>query len=283
MTKSKNKKSVWAIGDVQGCYDPLKKLLDSKEIKHDENSEIWFAGDIINRGPKSLKTIRHIMSMGDRAKTVLGNHDLHLLACYAGFRRENKTDTINEILSAPDVKDIINWLRSRPLAHYDQGHLLVHAGVLPKWDLEKTLSLAKEVEEALQSKNWKKYLEKMYGNEPNRWTESLKGSRRRRVIINSFTRMRMCFPDGSMEFGSKEAPSNSKQFNLVPWFEVADRKCKDTTIIFGHWSTLGLMVKKHLIALDTGCVWGGKLSAIRLSDRLLVQVDGDNRKPKRKI
>lgn len=269
---SKTIPTIWAIGDIQGCCHALEELLEHPDIKEDPNAQFWFAGDLINRGPQSLRTLRTIMALGDRAVCVLGNHDLHLLAVYAGIRRENKSDTIDEILQAPDAEEIIQWLRHRPLAHYAHKHLMVHAGVIAKWDLKKTLKLADEISETLRSKHWKKRLQKMYGNEPNRWRDSLTGSKRRRVIINAFTRMRMCFPDGSMEFGSKDSPSLNKHDNLLPWFELPNRKTEKTTIIFGHWSTLGLMIRKHLIALDTGCVWGGKLSAIRLSDRKLVQI-----------
>ncbi len=275
-----NKKTptIWAIGDVQGCCDALQELLNHPEIKEDEYAQFWFAGDLINRGPHSLKTLRTIMQLGERAVCVLGNHDLHLLAVYAGIRRENKSDTIDEILQAPDVEEIIHWLRHRPLAHFDQNHLMVHAGVMAKWDEKKTLKLAAEVSDALQSKHWQKYLQKMYGNEPNRWRDSLTGSKRRRVIINALTRMRMCFEDVSMEFGSKDSPFDNKSSDIMPWFELPNRKTEKTTIIFGHWSTLGLMIRKNLIALDTGCVWGGKLSAIRLSDRKLVQVECEGKR-----
>ncbi|ETD72162.1 diadenosine tetraphosphatase [Pelistega indica] len=277
MQNSTKNPTIWAIGDIQGCCDALDELLMTPELQEDPNAQLWFAGDLINRGPNSLKTLRTIMALGSRAKCVLGNHDLHLLAVYAGIRRENKSDTIDEILLAPDAEEIINWLRQQPLAYYDADHLMVHAGVIAKWDVKKTLKLAEEVSSALRSKNWQKYLAKMYGNEPNRWKESLTGSKRRRVIINALTRMRMCFPDGSMEFGSKEAPSLNKSSNLMPWFEVPNRKTEKTTIIFGHWSTLGLLIRKHLLSLDTGCVWGGKLSAIRLHDRKLVQIDCKSR------
>ncbi|NEN75322.1 symmetrical bis(5'-nucleosyl)-tetraphosphatase [Pelistega sp. NLN82] len=271
--QNKTNPTIWAIGDVQGCCNALDDLLQHPEIAEDPNAHFWFAGDLINRGPSSLRTLRTIMSLGDRAVCVLGNHDLHLLAVYAGIRHQNKSDTIDEILYAPDAEEIIHWLRHRPLAHYQYDHLMVHAGVMANWDVKKTIKLADEIAEVLQSKQWKKYLQKMYGNEPNRWRDSLTGSKRRRVIINALTRMRMCYPDGSMEFGSKDSPSNHKSANLLPWFDVPNRKTEKTTIIFGHWSTLGLMVRKHLLALDTGCVWGGKLSAIRLNDRKLVQVD----------
>ncbi len=268
-----NSKNIWVIGDVQGCCVSLESLLDLPDIKNDPDCELWFAGDLINRGPNSLRALRLIMSLGDRAKCILGNHDLHLLAVHAGIRRENRSDTIDDILCAADVESIIDWLRHRPLAYYEDGYLMVHAGILPEWSTKKTLKLAEEIGSALRDKNWKKYLQKMYGNEPNKWNDDLSGAKRRRVIINALTRMRMCTPDGAMDFGSKEAPSYSKNVNLLPWFDMPDRKTEEVTVIFGHWSTLGLMVKKNLLALDTGCVWGGKLTAIRLQDRKVLQVD----------
>ena len=268
-----NSKNIWVIGDVQGCCVSLESLLDLPDIKNDPDCELWFAGDLINRGPNSLRALRLIMSLGDRAKCILGNHDLHLLAVHAGIRRENRSDTIDDILCAADVESIIDWLRHRPLAYYEDGYLMVHAGILPEWSTKKTLKLAEEIGSALRDKNWKKYLQKMYGNEPNKWNDDLSGAKRRRVIINALTRMRMCTPDGAMDFGSKEAPSYSKNVNLLPWFDMPGRKTEEVTVIFGHWSTLGLMVKNNLLALDTGCVWGGKLTAIRLQDRKDLQVD----------
>nr|WP_174407402.1 symmetrical bis(5'-nucleosyl)-tetraphosphatase [Basilea psittacipulmonis] len=262
---------IWAIGDVQGCGDTLVKLL-SQPLISDENTQYWFAGDLINRGPKSLQTLRYIMSLGDKAVCVLGNHDLHLLAVYAGIRTMNKSDTLQEILDAPDVEDIIDWLRSKPLAYYSCGHLMVHAGVMSRWDLETTLRLSNEVSQALQSKKWQKYLKKMYGNEPNQWKESLTGSKRLRVIVNGFTRMRMCNRKGGMEFTYKDSPEKVKDA-LMPWFDVPGRLTENERIVFGHWSTLGLKITKHLLALDTGCVWGGQLSAVRLKDNRLIQVD----------
>lgn len=274
--------TIWAIGDVQGCCSALEELLEQPEIKKDPNCTFWFAGDLINRGPNSLKTLRTIMALGDRAVSILGNHDLHLLAVYAGIQRENKSDTIDDILYAPDADELINWLRHRPLVHFEHNHLMVHAGILAKWDTQKALQLSDEITKVLRSKNWKKHLQKMYGNEPNMWKESLHGAKRRRVIINAFTRMRLCHADGSMDFGSKEAPHSGKNNNLIPWFDVPNRKTEDVTIIFGHWSTLGLIAKRNLIALDTGCVWGGKLSAMRLHDRYLIQIDCANKSKARK-
>ncbi|MDO5679801.1 MAG: symmetrical bis(5'-nucleosyl)-tetraphosphatase [Pelistega sp.] len=271
--QNNNSKNIWVIGDVQGCCVSLEALLNLPDIKNDPDCELWFAGDLINRGPNSLRALRLIMSLGDRAKCILGNHDLHLLAVYAGIRRENRSDTIDDILCSADVDTIIDWLRHRPLAYYEDGYLMVHAGILPEWSTKKTLKLAEEIGSSLRDKNWKKYLQKMYGNEPNKWNDDLSGAKRRRVIINALTRMRMCTPDGAMDFGSKEAPTYSKNVNLLPWFDMPGRKTEEVTVIFGHWSTLGLMVKKNLLALDTGCVWGGKLTAIRLQDRKVLQVD----------
>lgn len=267
-------KNIWAVGDLQGCCKALDALLEQPEIKDDPDCELWFAGDLTNRGPESLRTLRRLIELGDRAVCILGNHDLHLLAVYAGIRRQNKSDTIDDILNAKDARDLINWLRHRPLAHYDHEHLMVHAGVMAKWDLATTLRLANEAAESLRSRDWKKNLQNMYGNEPSQWKESLEGSKRLRVIINALTRIRLCTGKGHMDFASKEAPGSDK--GLIPWFEVPGRKTIDDTIIFGHWSTLGLLLREHLIALDTGYVWGGKLSAIRLNDRKLIQIAAVN-------
>lgn len=263
---------IWAVGDVQGCFASLQALLKHPDIQADPQAQFWFAGDLVNRGPQSLEVLRFIRSMGDRAVCVLGNHDLHLLAVYAGIRPMNKSDTLQAILDAPDVDELMTWLRHRPLAHYAHGHLMVHAGVMSKWDLEKALRLSAEVSTLLQSDKWHKHLKKMYGNEPNQWKDTLTGYKRLRVIVNGFTRMRMCNLKGAMEFDYKDAPQNVKN-GLVPWFEVPDRLTMHEKIIFGHWSTLGFMQTSHLISLDTGCVWGGQLTALRLGDHKRVQVD----------
>lgn len=263
--------SIWMIGDVQGCCTPLQQLLSHPDIASDPEARFWFAGDLVNRGPDSLGTLRRIMALEDRAVSILGNHDLHLLAAAAGVRKPSKSDTLNDILNAPDAADIIDWLRYRPLAHFAHNHLMVHAGVMAKWDVAKTLSLAAEVEAALRAPNWQKSLQKMYGNEPVIWKEDHKGSKRLRIIINALTRMRLCTPGGQMEFATKVAPG-AWPAGLVPWFEVPNRATRDVTIVFGHWSTLGLLVRPNLICLDTGCVWGGALSAMRLQDRRLVQI-----------
>jgi len=263
--------SIWMIGDVQGCCGSLDTLLALPDIHEDPSAHFWFAGDLVNRGPQSLATLRKVMALGDRATVVLGNHDLHLLAMAAGTRRASKKDTLQEVLDAPDAQEIIDWLRSRPLAHYEYGHLLVHAGVLPQWDAEQTLTLASEVEAALQSSNWRAHLEKMYGDTPDQWDDRLKGADRLRVIINALTRLRMCDRQGKMALNIKTEPSAQDQ-TLLPWFSLPKRATRDETVVFGHWSTLGLKLDHNVICLDSGCIWGGHLTAVRLQDHAVLQV-----------
>lgn len=267
---SKTTPSAWAIGDVQGCNRALQMLLAHPDIRADSDAQFWFCGDLINRGQDSLGALNTIMALEERAVCVLGNHDLHTLGVAAGIRKPGKSDTVSDILNAPNAHDYLNWLRHRPLAHYDQAHLMVHAGVLPKWTVNKTLALAGEVEDALRSDNWRDRLKKMYGNTPRKWHDGLKGRKRLRAIINALTRMRMCTRDGHMVFNHKGAPTVTADY--MPWFDVPDRAAQDDIIVFGHWSVLGLMIRPNLICLDTGCVWGRQLSALRLSDRKLVQV-----------
>lgn len=262
---------IWMIGDVQGCGTPLDALLRHPEIDQ-PGSRFWFAGDLVNRGPQSLASLRRIKALGDRAISILGNHDLHLLAVSAGIRAPSKNDTIQEILDAPDAQELIDWLRNRPLAHFEAGHLMIHAGVLHKWTAQKTLALAAEVETVLRGKNWQKGLQKMYGNEPVQWRDDLSGSKRIRIIINALTRMRMCTIKGEIDLNSKASPRGQRNGTLVPWFDVPGRATRDVTVVFGHWSTLGLMVRPDAICLDTGCVWGGQLTAMRLQDRRIIQI-----------
>ena len=261
---------VWMIGDLQGCNDALERLLEHPDIAADSDARFWFAGDLINRGPASLRTLRTVMSLGERATCVLGNHDIHLLAVAAGIRKPGRSDTFREILAAPDVTGILDWVRHRPLMHREHGHILVHAGILAPWSAEKAQSLAREVETALRGPRWASALEKIYGNEPAFWNDDLDNGKRLRVIVNAMTRMRMCFRDGSMDFGHKEAPDLKS--DLVAWFDVPGRAIEDETIVFGHWSTLGLMIRPDAICLDTGCVWGRQLTALRLHDHKLVQI-----------
>lgn len=261
---------VWAIGDVQGCHQCLQMLLAHPDIDQGPHVQFWFCGDLVNRGPDSRGTLDTVMGLGRRAVAVLGNHDLHLLGVAAGVRTLGKTDTISSILEGPDAHHYIDWLRHRPMAHYDHQHLMVHAGVLPAWSVSKTLELAAEVEAALRSNDWQYYLRKMYGNKPHRWDDALSGRKRLRIIINALTRMRMCTTNGDLDFQHKGKPGDNDQYR--PWFEVPGRAAENDTIVFGHWSALGLLQRPHLIGLDTGCVWGRELSAMRLHDRKLVQV-----------
>lgn len=261
---------VWAIGDIQGCCHSLEKLLAQPDLQADPHAEIWFAGDLINRGPDSLGSLRLIKSLGDRARCVLGNHDVHFLAVLAKARKQGKHDTFSELLNAPDLPELVEWLRHQPLALYDHGHLMVHAGVQPEWSAEQTCLYAKEVEAVLQSSDWQTQIGSLFGNEPDTWHDSLTDTKRLRAIINTLTRMRMCRPDGSMDFKYKDAPDPDS--GMLPWFELPNRACTHTPIIFGHWSTLGFFQQATLVSLDSGCVWGRQLSALRLHDRKLVQV-----------
>ena len=269
---------IYAVGDVQGCGPSLKALLKKLPTK----SNLIFLGDLVNRGPDSLGALRKLKSLQEsgRAECILGNHDLHLLAIDAGLRKAKGLDTIDAILKAPDRKELIDWIRNRPMALSNGKVLTVHAGVLPQWDLQQTLECAQEIEKALRSKSYKEFLANMYGNTPNKWSNSLKGYERLRLITNTLTRMRFCTPNGQMEFESKEGLENGPK-GYIPWFKVPKRKTVDTLIYFGHWSTLGLLRHNNVIGLDTGCVWGGKLTALEISNTNqdsksleMIQVDG---------
>ncbi|WP_321854854.1 symmetrical bis(5'-nucleosyl)-tetraphosphatase [Paraburkholderia tropica] len=263
-----------AFGDLQGCHTQFRELLF--KAAPPGNAPLWFAGDLVNRGADSLATLRDIMSMGDRAVPVLGNHDLHLLAVSAGIRSSKKGDTIDQILNAPDAEDMLHWVRHQPLAHFEHGMLMVHAGVLPQWNVDLTLELADELHRALRAPNWKETLAGLYGNQPNRWTPRLKGIERLRVTCSALTRIRFCNERGEMDFTSSGAPGSAPA-GQIPWFEVPDRKTRDITVVFGHWASLGLTLRDNLIGLDSGCVWGERLSAVRLTpspaDRVLTQVN----------
>ena len=262
--------AIFAIGDVQGCYDELRELID--KIAFDpKRDRLWFVGDLVNRGPNSLAVLRYVRGLGDRAISVLGNHDLHLIAVARGFARLRDDDTLSEVLKAPDRDELIDWLRCLPMMHVEGDKALVHAGLPPQWSVNKASTLAGEVEAALRGPGHHKFLENLYGSKPSRWKDSLKGWDRLRVIVNAMTRMRFCSMDGELDFKSKGESTNGPP-GFIPWFEVAGRKSAGTTLIFGHWSALGLRVMPDVLALDSGCVWGGKLSAIRLDDRQLTQV-----------
>lgn len=259
-----------AIGDVQGCLEELRALLQRCDFS-DERDELWFVGDLVNRGPDSLGVLRFVRSLGESAKVVLGNHDLHLLAVALGDGRRalKRGDTLAPILAAPDRDALLEWLLTRPLAvgdirHHGVTDLMVHAGLLPAWRATEVLQLAAEVERALQA-DPRAVLDSMYGDEPDRWSPTLTGAARRRVIINALTRVRYCRADGRMDLALKGAPG-SQPADRLPWFELPDRRSADTRVIIGHWSTLGLVRRERLLALDTGCVWGGALTAISLDD-----------------
>jgi len=267
--------TTYAIGDLQGCAERLDALLEKIEAQ-DPHAQLIFVGDLVNRGPDSLGTLRKIRALGSRARVVLGNHDLHLLAIANGIRQPNRSDTINAILAAPDRDVLLDWLRKQPLALQEEGYLLVHAGVLPQWQSAQVLALAREVEAQLQSDDWVSFLRDMYGNEPRRWDDKLQGIARLRCIVNGLTRLRYCTEDGTMEFNTKESPGtplSAYPAGYLPWYQVPSRQTQDVTVVFGHWSTMGLTLEPSVIGLDTGCVWGGKLTAVRLSDRALFQVD----------
>lgn len=262
--------ATYAIGDIQGCHAALLRLLD--DIAYDpDRDRLWFVGDLVNRGPDSLATLRFVRGLGDRAVTVLGNHDLHLLTVAAGFVRAHRGDTLDEILAAPDRDELLSWLRHRPLVHVEDGYLMVHAGLLPEWTPDEAIALAGEVERTLRSDGYLEFLARMYGNRPGRWDPTLRGYDRLRVIVNAMTRMRVLKPDGDMDFAFKSALDRMPP-GLVPWYAVPGRASRDVPVIFGHWSALGLKVEGNLLALDTGCLWGGCLSAVRLPDRKLFQV-----------
>ena len=258
---------LFAVGDVQGCAGALERLLGELGGA----PRIWFAGDLVNRGPDSLAALQRARTLPG-AVTVLGNHDLHLLAAAAGRRAPGKGDTLGPILQSPQRDEIIDWLRSRPLAHTGHGHLLVHAAVDPAWDLETTLALSAEVEAVLQGPHWGDFMGVMYGDGPPRWQDDLSGDERLRAIVNVMTRLRFMHPDGRYAMKPKGGPDDAPA-GLVPWFDMPDRRiAAQACVVFGHWSALGLMVREDAIALDTGCVWGGSLSAVRLADRRVFQV-----------
>ncbi len=244
---------IYAVGDIQGCAPSLKMLVKKLPAK----SKIIFLGDLVNRGPDSLGTLRYLKKLQEsqRIECILGNHDLHLLAVDAGLRKTKGLDTVQPILQAPDRAELIHWLRHRPMALSNGKVLTVHAGVLPQWDLQQTIECAQEVEKALRKKTYKDFLANMYGNTPNKWSNSLRGYERLRVITNALTRIRFCTPSGTMEFESKEGFENGPK-GYIPWFKAPKRKTVDTLMYFGHWSTLGLLRNKNVIGLDTGCVWG---------------------------
>ncbi len=273
--------SLYLIGDVQGCNAALQHLLDTVAFSPSRDT-LFLLGDLVNRGPDSAAVLRQLMGYGTSAQCVLGNHDLHLLATSVGARKPGRKDTLASILQASDRKPMLDWLRQQPLAHLidhdSTTYLLVHAGVLPAWTASKTIALSSEVTSVLRSPDWPDFLLQMYGNLPNSWTENLQGMDRLRVIVNALTRLRFCTASGVMEFsvtdGAAAAPAG-----YLPWFDVPGRQSAEVRVAFGHWSTLGWLERDDVISLDSGCVWGGSLSTLKLGDRQqnfvreLIQID----------
>ncbi|ALG68861.1 symmetrical bis(5'-nucleosyl)-tetraphosphatase [Beggiatoa leptomitoformis] len=268
--------STYAIGDIQGCYKQLQALLTLIKFNPDQD-KLWFTGDLVNRGPQSLEVLRFVKGLGDKAVTVLGNHDTHLLFIANGHPEcLQAQDTLETVLQAPDCHELLDWLRCRPLLHHDDklGFTLIHAGLPPQWDFVQTRACAQEVEEALRSPRYDEYLQHIHGNKPKQWSKSLKGYDRLRFILNCFTRLRYCSSDGTLNMKKKNAPStNDPNDPDQPWFLLPNRASQDMRIIFGHWATLGLHLSDNIFALDTGCLWGGCLTAMRLEDKQLFKLD----------
>lgn len=256
---------IYLLGDLQGCGNPLARLLDEVGFSPSRD-HLYVLGDLVNRGPDSLGVLRRLKALGSSATCLLGNHDLHLLGVAHGVRKLHKGDTVSDILDAPDREDWLHWLRHRRMAVQAHGWLMVHAGVVPQWDATQTLALAAEIEALLQGPNLADFLPRMYGKTPERWDDALQGVDRWRCAINSLTRLRLCQRDGTMDFEAKDGAAEAPA-GLMPWFEVPGRRTQGTPVAFGHWSTLGLINRDDLLSLDTGCVWGGQLTAVRLGDR----------------
>lgn len=263
--------ATYAIGDIQGCHAELEDLLSLVGFNL-QRDRLWLVGDLVNRGPASLEVLRFVKGLGDRATVVLGNHDLSLILRDAGLGRESKGDTIAPILAAPDREELLTWLRSQPLFHVEDEYAMVHAGLLPQWTVQQALELSKEVSAALsKNKKYVDFLEHMWGSEPDHWSDDLEGWDRLRVVVNAMTRMRFCSAMGVMEFYAKGKPENAPP-GYMPWFDVPKRASLTHTVVCGHWSALGLRTEDKLLAIDTGCFWGGKLTAVRLEDRRIFQV-----------
>jgi len=269
--------AMYLIGDVQGCDSALQRLIDKIQFSPSRDT-LYLLGDLVNRGPANLAVLRRLKNLGHSARCLLGNHDLHLLALHLGLSKLKPADTLSDVLQAPDRTELMEWLRFQSMAIYEANVLMVHAGVLPQWSLTKTLALAAEVESELQSPNWADFMAHLYGNMPNRWAEDLQGYDRLRVIVNGLTRLRFCTPEGEMEFAHHRDAAFAPA-GFLPWFDIEHRQSKNSTIAFGHWSSLKPLGRKDIFELDTGCVWGGCLSAIRLdqvhglSERIQVECE----------
>ena len=257
--------AIYAIGDVQGCYSELCRLLEKINFNPAEDT-LWFCGDLVNRGPESLQTLKFVKSLGDSALTVLGNHDLHLLALHHGVKKVSDSTSLRKILKSPVRDELMDWLQTQPLLHYDKRHkaVVVHAGIHPAWGLGKARKLAGEVEAALQGKKAARFFRKMYGNTPVKWSDDLKGAKRLRFITNVFTRMRYFDRAQRLDFTVNRSPRHYLRSGLTPWFQMKATLREDVRILFGHWSTLPVGCYGRCFALDGGCVWGGHMVALRV-------------------
>jgi bis(5'-nucleosyl)-tetraphosphatase (symmetrical) len=262
--------ATYAIGDIQGCFDEFIELLDMVGFNVTRD-RLWLVGDLVNRGPQSLEVLRHMKALGAAATVVLGNHDLHLIMRAEGHGRASKGDTLDEVLAAPDCVELMQWLRHLPLFHTEDEYAMVHAGLLPSWSITQAEDLGAEVNLALTSETHPDFLANMWGSEPAQWSNGLRSWDRLRVIVNAMTRMRFCTPDGVMDLRSKGAP-DSAPAGFMPWFAVPRRASSSHTVVCGHWSALGFYRERKLLALDSGCLWGGALTAVRLEDQKAFQL-----------
>ena len=257
--------ATYAIGDIQGCFGPFQQLLRQIEFNPGRDT-LWLTGDLVNRGPESLEVLRWVVRHSNKVQIVLGNHDLHLLAVAEGFGKVRSDDTLLDILNAGDGKLLLDWLRCQPLMIEQQGFAMVHAGLLPEWTVDRAMGLAEEVEDSLSGPRHREFLSRLYGNKPTRWSDELKGIDRLRLVVNAMTRMRLVTRDGELDLAFKgeldKAPAN-----LLPWFDAPGRRSAGTPIVCGHWSALGLYITEDILSIDTGCLWGGSLTALRLEDR----------------
>ncbi len=262
--------ATYAIGDLQGCFEPLQRLLE--KVRFDPaRDRAWFVGDLVNRGPDSLACLRFVRGLGDAAVSVLGNHDLHLVCVGEGIERTRRRDTLEEVLAAADRDELLAWLRHRPLLHVEGGYAMVHAGLVPEWTIARARELAAEVEATLRGPRYRDFLTHMYGDQPTRWDDALTGFDRLRVIVNAMTRLRVCDGSGAMVLGFKGEPGEASDA-WTPWFDMPGRMSTDRPIVCGHWSALGVCMRADLLSLDSGCVWGRGLTAVRLDDRALFEV-----------
>ena len=259
----------YAIGDIQGCPGPFEELLQVCGFDP-ALDRLWIAGDLINRGPGNVEVLRRLRALGERASCVLGNHDFYFLAVMAGAVTRGEDDTLHDLIAAPDCAELTDWLRHLPLMHVEGDFAMLHAGLLPEWSVPQARELAREVETALQADDWREFLRGLWGGKPDRWRDDLAGPDRLRIIVNSFCRLRFLTSDGRIALKAKGLPENSPEYRA--WFDVADARWRSHTLIHGHWSALGFRDMGQVVALDSGCVWGGSLTAIRLEDRRVWQV-----------